>query len=91
MLPQFSPPKNTNLVRIKIFSLRDLWLFVLGIIFVSVTSGSIGAFMLGVGAEEFFLGESDDVVVITQPGITTPFTGQVPLSLQSDIQQMHPV
>ena len=88
MLQQFTPPKSTNLTRVKVFSLRDLWLFLLGIIFVSVTSGSIGAFMLGIGAEEFFLGESDNIVVVTQPGITTPFTGQVPLSLQSDIQRI---
>ncbi|MCK4849571.1 MAG: ABC transporter permease, partial [Candidatus Heimdallarchaeota archaeon] len=47
-----------------------------------------GAFMLGVDAEEFFLGDRDNVLVVTQPGISTPFTGQVPLSLQSDIQQI---
>ena len=88
MFRQSSPPRSFNLSYIKIFSPRDLWLFLIGIIFVSVTSGAIGAFMLGIGTEEFFLGESENIVVVTQPGITTPFTGQVPFSLQSDIQQI---
>ncbi|MHA2054727.1 MAG: ABC transporter permease, partial [Candidatus Hodarchaeales archaeon] len=88
MLQQLSPRKTTNLLQLRIFPLKDLWLFLLGIIFVSFASGAFGAFMLGVDAEEFFLGERDNILVITQPGISTPFTGQVPLSLQSDIQQI---
>ncbi|MHA1954993.1 MAG: hypothetical protein ACW96U_13720, partial [Candidatus Heimdallarchaeaceae archaeon] len=88
MLKELSSPSRTNLVHIWIFSFKDLWLFLIGIIFVSATSGSVGAFMLGLGAEEFLLGESENILVVTQPGITTPFTGQVPLALQSDIQQI---
>jgi len=90
MFPGLSSRKTTDnfLTQIRIFTMKDLWLFLLGIIFVSITSGSIGAFMLGVGAEEFFMAEQDNVVIVTQPGISTPFTGQVPLSLQTDIQKI---
>jgi hypothetical protein len=55
MLQQLSPRKTTNLLQLRIFPLKDLWLFLLGIIFVSFASGAFGAFMLGVDAEEFFL------------------------------------
>jgi ABC-type lipoprotein release transport system permease subunit len=53
-----------------------------------MTSGAIGAFMLGVRDEEFFIGEADNILVVTQPGVTTPFTGQVPESMQDDIQKI---
>ena len=76
------------LARIKIFTLRDLRLFLLGIIFISMTSGAIGAFMLGLSEEEFFIGEADNILIVTEPGITTPFTGKVPESLQNDIKKI---
>ncbi|MFX0150259.1 MAG: ABC transporter permease [Candidatus Hodarchaeota archaeon] len=76
------------LIKVQIFTLRDLWLFLVSIIFVSATSGAIGAFMLGVNNEEFFIGEADNIVIITAPGITTPFTGRVPEYLQNDIQKI---
>ena len=37
--------ENFALVKIKIFTIRDLGLFLIGILFVSTTSGAIGAFI----------------------------------------------
>ncbi|MFX0170790.1 MAG: FtsX-like permease family protein [Candidatus Hodarchaeota archaeon] len=76
------------LVRIKIFAIRDLWLFLAGILFVSATSGAIGAFILGVTNEEFLIGEADDILIVSQPGATTPLTGMVPENLKDDIQKI---
>ena len=84
-------PNNSVLARIKIFTIKDLWLFLLGILFISMTSGAIAAFMLGVRDEEFFIREADNILIVTQPGITTPFTGQVPESMQEDIQKIRGV
>lgn len=78
----------TKLTKIQIFTLRDIWLFLVGIIFISTTSGAIGAFMLGVRDEEFFIGGADNILIVTQPGVTTPFTGKVPESMQRDIQKI---
>jgi len=80
--------KSLVLTRIKIFTFKDLWLFLLGILFVSMTSGALGAFMLGISQEEFFIDEADNIVVITEPGVTTPFTGKVPELLQDDIYKI---
>lgn len=88
---QILHPNITVLAKIKIFTIKDLWLFLLGIIFISMTSGAIGAFMLGVREEEFFIGEADNILIVTQPGATTPFTGQVPESMQGDIQKIRGV
>ena len=74
-----------SLLKIRIFKLKDLWLFLIGIIFVSMISGALGAFILGVTQEEFFLGEEENVLVVTESGTTTPFTGKVSLSLTDDI------
>lgn len=57
----------------------------------SATSGAIGAFILGVVNEEFLIGEADDVLIVTQPGATTPLTGNVPEYLQNDIQKVRGV
>lgn len=76
------------IVRIKIFTLKDLWLFLIGILFVSATSGAIGAFMLGVADEEFFIGEAENILIVSQPESTTPLTGKVPEYLQNDIQKV---
>ncbi|MFW9856978.1 MAG: ABC transporter permease [Candidatus Thorarchaeota archaeon] len=87
--------KNTfnalDLIRVKIFALRDVWLFIIGIMLVSATSGAIGAFMLGVTTEEFLIGEADDILIVAQPGTTTPITGAVPEYLQHDIENIRGV
>ncbi|MHA2294089.1 MAG: ABC transporter permease [Candidatus Hodarchaeales archaeon] len=87
-MKKISTPFTSSLVKTRIFTLRDLWLFLVGILFVSMTSGAIGAFMYGVRDEEFFIGDADDILVVSQPGITTPFTGKVPEHLQKDIQKI---
>ncbi len=76
------------IVRIKIFTFKDLWLFLIGILFVSATSGAIGAFMLGVAEKEFFIGEAENILIVSQPGTTTPLTGKVPEYLKNDIQKV---
>lgn len=79
---------KTNIIAlasVRIFTFKDLWLFLVGILFVSITSGSIGAFMVGVSEEQFFVREADNILIVTGPGATTPFTGSVPESLKDDI------
>ncbi len=76
------------LAKIKIFKFRDLWLFLIGIFFVSMTSGAIGAFMFGVSEEDFFIGGADNILVVAQPGVTTPLTSKVPEYLKIDIQKI---
>ena len=85
MRKKLSKRNFQSLIYVKIFTFKDLWFFLLGIVFVSSISGSIGAFILGVSQEEFFLNDQDNIVIVSPPGVTTPFTGSVPLSLQSDI------
>ena len=53
-----------------------------------MTSGAMGAFMLGISQEEFFIEVADNVLVITEPGSTTPLTGNVPEYLQDDIKKV---
>ncbi|NHJ25056.1 MAG: ABC transporter permease, partial [Candidatus Lokiarchaeota archaeon] len=79
---------NLILIKIRFLTLKDSWLFLLGIIFVSMTSGAIGSFILGVNEEEFFIGGAEDILIITEPGLTTPITGQVPEALKFDIEKI---
>ncbi len=53
-----------------------------------MTSGAIGAFMFGVSEEEFFIGGADNILIVAEPGTTTPLTSKVPDYLQVDIQRI---
>ncbi|MFX0211285.1 MAG: ABC transporter permease, partial [Candidatus Hodarchaeota archaeon] len=79
------------LARIRIFTLKDLWLFLIGVMFVSTTSGAIAAFIMGVSEEEFFIDEVDNILIVTEPGSTTPLTSRVPDYVQADIQKVNGV
>ncbi|MHA2365873.1 MAG: hypothetical protein ACXAC7_18080, partial [Candidatus Hodarchaeales archaeon] len=80
-----------DLGRTRIFPFRDLWLFILAVIFISTTSAAIGAFVTGIRPVEFFLGDEEDILVITQPDISTPVTGSVPESLKDDVEELEGV
>ena len=77
--------KLLYLVRIRIFHLSDLWLFIIAIILISTTSAAVGAFVSGMKPVDFFLGEENDILVISQPGTTTPMTSTIPVSLTTDV------
>jgi ABC-type lipoprotein release transport system permease subunit len=58
------------------------------VILISSTSAAIGSFVMGIKPTEFFLGEEKDVLAITAPEASTPFTGSVPLSLTHEVQKL---
>ncbi len=77
-----------ELVKLRISPIKDLWLFIIGILLISMTSAAIGSFVSGIKPSEFFLGDVEDVLVITQPGTSTPMTGNVPESLTDDLKKL---
>ncbi|MFQ5977100.1 MAG: ABC transporter permease [Candidatus Heimdallarchaeota archaeon] len=79
------------LVRIRVFSLSRLWLFILGLILAALAASATSSFLLGVSEKDFFLEDREDVLVIKDPASTTPVTGRVPTYLASDIAQLHGV
>ncbi len=77
-----------ELVKVRIFPIKDFWLFIIGILLISLTSAAMGTFVSGIKPSEFFLGEEEDVLVISDPKVSTPMTGNVPLSLKNDIKRI---
>ncbi len=80
-----------ELARVKILPIKDLWLFIIAVILISMTSASIGAFVIGIRPTEFFLGDTEDILVVTPPDAATPLTGSVDYSLIEDIKRLEGV
>ncbi|MFX1283443.1 MAG: hypothetical protein ACFFB5_07300 [Promethearchaeota archaeon] len=80
-----------TLAKVRILSQKDLNLFIIAILFISFTSAAVGSFVIGIKPEDFFLGEEEDILVITPSGTTTPMTGTVPLSFVYDVEKLEGV
>ncbi|MFX1513527.1 MAG: ABC transporter permease, partial [Promethearchaeota archaeon] len=68
-----------SLVSLKIIPLKKLRLFIIGIIVISGICSSSAAFLLGIANIQYVLGEEENVVLITAPGVTTPITSVIPI------------
>lgn len=77
------------LVRVKFLKKNDLWLFIIGILLVSIIGATVSSFSLGITNEEFYFGEEDDVLIITQPGASTPLTSRVPYYIEKDLETIN--
>lgn len=76
------------LVRVNMLKKSELWLFLVGILLVSIIGTTVGSFSLGITEKEFYFGKEDDVLIITQPGASTPLTSRVPFYIEKDLESI---
>ena len=76
------------LVRVNMLKKNELWLFLVGILLVSIIGTTVGSFSLGITEKEFYFGKEDDILIITQPGASTPLTSRVPFYIEEDLESI---
>ncbi len=82
---------HASFVRVRILFRRDLFFFMVGLtLMTSVLSGSM-SFITGLGNQELYLGEMDDVVILAQSRANTPITGHLPIVYRDVLQVMRGV
>ncbi|MFW9990525.1 MAG: ABC transporter permease [Candidatus Odinarchaeota archaeon] len=67
-----------KLVYVKLIAMKKLYLLMIGVFLIAVISGAATSYVGGLAEKEFFLGESDNVLVIADRTASTPVTGIVP-------------
>jgi len=80
-----------TLSKVRLIKKSDLFLLFVGIILVSIIASAASAFSSGLLEKSFYLGNEDDVMIITQPGASTPVTSRVPLYLTEQLMQIKSV
>ncbi len=75
-------------MRIPLIFRKNLALFAIGaLLMTTILSASI-SFLSGISEQELYLGREENVVILAQPGATTPVTGSVPIAFEEVLKSI---
>ncbi|MFW9990526.1 MAG: ABC transporter permease [Candidatus Odinarchaeota archaeon] len=77
-----------RLIGVKFIAMKKIYLLLIGIFLVATIAGAGVSYISSLTEKDFFLGESDNTLVITSLGSTTPLTSQVPEYLIKNLEMV---